>query len=97
MLRTKTLYTSGHRPNLVLGGDRELVLVSGLLSFVLVFAGFVAHETVVMLFGVAFWFCALYALRKMAKADPALRRVYLKHIKYKKAFYPARSTPFRMH
>jgi type IV secretion system protein VirB3 len=30
----------------------------------------------------------------MAKSDPRLRPVYLRHRKYKR-YYPARSTPFR--
>ena len=37
---------------------------------------------------------ALFALRLMAKADPKLRHVYLRHRRYK-PYYPARSTPFR--
>ena len=37
---------------------------------------------------------ALYLLRLMAKNDPQLRHVYLRHRRYK-AFYPARSTPFK--
>jgi hypothetical protein len=40
------------------------------------------------------WFGALFAFRLMAKADPKMRHVYLRHRRYK-AYYPARSTPFR--
>ena len=33
--------------------------------------------------------------RKMAKSDPRMRQVYIRHRKYK-SYYPARSTPFRI-
>ena len=39
---------------------------------------------------VAFWVGAMAALQRMGKADPLLRHVYLRHIRYT-AFYPAKS------
>ncbi|MBO6036898.1 MAG: conjugal transfer protein TrbD, partial [Acetobacter sp.] len=45
--------------------------------------------------GVFLWISCLYLLRLMAKSDPKMRQVYLRHIKYA-AYYPARSTPFRI-
>lgn len=44
--------------------------------------------------GLFIWFGALWATRLMAKADPLLRGVYLRHRRYR-PYYPARSTPFR--
>ena len=46
-----------------------------------------------MLF-VAVWLVAVAALRMMAKADPLMRRVYIRHISYK-TFYRATSSPWR--
>lgn len=89
-LRTIPIRRSGNRPNLFMGGDRELVMFSGLLAFALIFSAFELKATI---FGVILWVFALFALRLMAKNDPQLRLVYLRHRKYK-GYYPARSTPF---
>lgn len=75
-----------------MGGDRELVMFSGLLAFALIFS---AQEVRATVFGVLLWFGALFAARRMAKADPLMRKVYIRHRKYK-PYYPARSTPFRV-
>jgi type IV secretion system protein VirB3 len=64
---------------------------AGLLAGALIFS---AQEVRATVFGIALWFGALFALRLMAKADPKLRHVYLRHRRYK-PYYPARSTPFR--
>ncbi len=74
-----------------MGGDRELVMFSGLLAGALVFS---AQELRATVFGLVLWFGALFACRLMAKADPKMRHVYLRHRLYK-YYYPARSTPFR--
>ena len=90
-LRQVTVHTIGTRPLLVLGCDRELLLVSGVIAFAPAFA---AMTLLAFLFGVALWAGALFALRRMAKADPQLRGVYARHVRYKR-YYSARSTPFR--
>jgi Type IV secretory pathway, TrbD component len=82
---------AGNRTNLVLGGDRELVMFSGLLAAALVFS---AHDVKAAIFGAALWFGGLWVLRIMAKADPKMRYVYLRQRLYKK-YYSPRSTPFR--
>ncbi|KTD02110.1 conjugal transfer protein TrbD [Legionella geestiana] len=92
-LRTVPIRKAANRPSLFMGGDRELVMFSGLLAAVLVFA---AQDWRAVIVGVALWFGALWALRLMAKADPMLRAVYLRHRNYQ-AYYPARATPFRRH
>jgi type IV secretion system protein VirB3 len=75
-----------------MGGDRELVMFSGLMAFALIFSAQELRATVI---GLLLWFGALFACRLMAKSDPKLRFVYLRQIKYK-SYYPARSTPFRL-
>ncbi|MET1114425.1 MAG: conjugal transfer protein TrbD [Comamonas sp.] len=91
-LRAIPIRRSGNRDNLFMGGDRELVMFSGLLAFALVFS---AQELRAAVVGVALWFGALLACRLMAKSDPKLRPVYLRHRRYR-AYYRARSTPFRV-
>jgi type IV secretion system protein VirB3 len=90
-LRTIPIRRAGNREHLFMGGDRELVMFAGLLAGALIFSAQDARATV---FGLALWFAALFVLRLMAKADPKLRHVYLRHRRYK-GYYPARSTPFR--
>ncbi|EJN06766.1 conjugal transfer protein TrbD [Phyllobacterium sp. YR531] len=79
------------RPNLMMGADRELVLLTGLASVILIFVVLTWYAA---LFGVAIWLIAVAALRMMAKADPLMRKVYVRHIQYK-AYYRATSTPWR--
>ena len=90
-LRTVAIHRVGNRHNLFMGGDRELVMFSGLLSFALIFS---AQEARATIFGLLLWFGALFACRLMAKSDVQMRPVYLRSRRYKK-YYPARSTPFR--
>jgi type IV secretion system protein TrbD len=91
-LREIAIHRVGNRPNLFMGGDRELVQFTGLLAVALIFS---AQEIRATIFGFVLWFFSLFAFRMMAKSDPLLRFVYLRQLlKYKK-YYPARSTPFR--
>jgi type IV secretion system protein VirB3 len=97
MLETKPMRRSGHRDTLLLGADRELLLFSGLISFTLIYAGVTATSgrLFITAFGVVQWFIILHLLRMMGKSDPKMRHVYRRHRRYK-AYYPARSTPFRV-
>ncbi len=90
-LRTVPIHRALHRPSLILGGERELVLVTGLIAFVLVVVAFSVISAVV---GICLWTYGVAVLRKMGKADPMMSQVYLRHIQYQ-AYYPAHSTPFR--
>jgi len=91
-LRTIPIRRVMHRDNLFLGGDRELVLFCGAVAFALVFT---AQELRAGIIGVSLWVGLLALLRLMAKADPKLRQVYLRQLRYH-AYYPARSTPWRI-
>ncbi len=79
------------RPNLLMGADRELVLLTALGAVILIFVVLTWYAA---LFGIAVWLVAVAALRMMAKADPLMRRVYIRHISYK-PYYRATSTPWR--
>lgn len=79
------------RPNHLMGADRELVLVTGLASVILIF---VVLTWFSVLFGAAIWIAVVAALRMMAKADPMMRQIYLRHIGYRPT-YRATSTPWR--
>ena len=79
------------RSNLLMGADRELVLLTALAAIILIFVVLTWYAA---LFGIAFWLVAVAALRMMAKSDPLMRRVYLRHISYKTS-YRATSSPWR--
>ncbi len=79
------------RPNLLMSADRELVLLTALAAVILIFVVLTWYAA---LFGLAIWMIAVAALRMMAKADPLMRRVYVRHISYK-TFYRATSSPWR--
>lgn len=80
-------HQSANRPNLLMGGDRELVLVSALMAAILVFA--MGNFWGIPL-GVVLWLVCVAVLSRLGKADPMMRAVYLRHIRYK-MFYPAKS------
>lgn len=90
-LRIIPIRRAGNRHSLFMGGDREMVMFSGLLATALVFS---AQEWKATIFGIFLWFISLYLLRLMAKSDPKMRAVYMRHRRYR-VYYPARSTPFR--
>lgn len=79
------------RPNLLMGADRELVLLTALAAVILVFVVLTWFSA---LFGAAIWIVVVAVLRMMAKADPMMRRVYIRHIAYRPV-YRATSTPWR--
>ncbi|NWO86463.1 conjugal transfer protein TrbD, partial [Escherichia coli] len=65
--------------------------LSGLAAIILIFVVLTWYAAI---FGLALWLVAIAALRMMAKSDPLMRRVYLRHVSYKSA-YRATSTPWR--
>ncbi len=79
------------RPNLLLGADRELVLLTGLAATILIFVVLTWYAA---LLGISIWIVVVAALRMMAKADPMMRRVYARHIGYRATYRPT-STPWR--
>ena len=91
-LRNIPIRRAGNRDNLFMGGDRELVMFSGLAAGALIFS---AQDLRASVFGVALWFGALFTCRLMAKSDPKMRNVYMRHRRYR-TYYPPRSTPFRL-
>jgi type IV secretion system protein VirB3 len=90
-LRTIPIRKAGNRHNLFMGGDREMVMFTGLLAAILIFA---AQDWLAAFLGIVAWIAALWILRKMAKADPKMRFVYLRNRRYR-PYYPPRATPYR--
>ncbi|WP_319764098.1 conjugal transfer protein TrbD [Maridesulfovibrio sp.] len=89
-MRTVVIHESLNRKILVMGGDRELVMVSALIAIVLGVGGTTIISGIT---GVVFWVASLFIFQNMAKKDPQMFQVWLRHRK-QQAYYPARSTPF---
>lgn len=90
-LERARIHRALNRPTLLLGGDRELVLVTGLAAVILVF---VVLSITSAALGAVLWVVVVGLLRMMAKADPMMRQVYLRHIRYLPHYLPT-SSPFR--
>ena len=84
-MRSVPIHQSLHRHDLVLGGERDLVLYAGL---------FVTGMSLVATgLALAVWLSCLAALRRMAKADPMMSRIWVRHIRQQN-YYPAHSSPW---
>lgn len=79
--------TSLSRPQQLLGGDRELVIMAGLGTAMM--AVTVMSFLSFLIAIIAFW-TIVAALARIGKADPMMRKVYSRHLGYKD-FYPAKS------
>lgn len=90
-LHRNRIHRAISRPNLLLGGDRELVLLSGLAATILVFVVLTLYSAII---GVAFWMSIVGLLRTMAKSDPLMRQVYIRHVSYR-SHYQATTSPWR--
>lgn len=78
------------RANLLFGADRELVLIAGLVAVILIF---VVITPLSAALGFVVWTLIVAVLRRLAKSDPMMRRVYLRHISYRPS-YRATSSPW---
>jgi type IV secretion system protein TrbD len=88
-LRRTSMFRALHRPNLLLGGERGLVLLTGILAAGIAITAINLPATII---SVLLWFGLIGPLRMMAKSDPWLSRIYLRYLKYGR-YYPARSRP----
>jgi type IV secretion system protein VirB3/type IV secretion system protein VirB4 len=92
MNRTLTIHQSLHRHAHVLGAEREPVMTAALIALLVGVGGLTAISVVT---AALFWLVAVFALRRMAKADPMMSRVWLRHIK-QQDYYPAKASRWRL-
>ena len=90
-LRQTPLYRALHRPQLLMGGDRKLMIITLTLTALLVV---VSANKVSIVLGLLIFLLSVYALRKAAKTDPFMWPVYLRHVQYK-GYYAPISRPWR--
>lgn len=89
-LRSIPIHPAINRPDQFLGAERKPIIFFALIAVapVLVFQNIIS-----IIFGATFWPLILWAARSAGKRDPEMRRVVIRHLKYR-AYYPARSNPF---
>lgn len=90
-MRTVPIRQSLHRHNQVFGAEREMVMFSALIALLVGVGG------MTFISGVSaglFWLCSIFVLRLMAKNDPVMSKVWIRHVK-QQDYYPARGSRWR--
>lgn len=90
-MRTLTIHQSLHRHNHVMGAERELALCT---SFLAMLVGVGGMTWLSGLTAVLFYLGGLLVARRMAKADPIMSKVWMRHIK-QQIYYPAKASIWR--
>ena len=85
-----TIHKSVIRHPHVMGGDREIILVSILISVASIM---ILMNVQSIIFGFGLSLFAVPIAQKIYKTDPLLKDLYIRYIKYK-SYYPNRATPF---
>jgi type IV secretion system protein VirB3/type IV secretion system protein VirB4 len=79
------IHQSLHRHTHVLGAERELVLSSALIAFLVGIGGLTALSAAC---AGLYWLVTIFVLRRMAKADPMMSKVWLRHVKQQDYYAP---------
>ncbi len=85
------VHQSLHKHAHMLGAERELVMISALIALLVGVGGMTMISA---LSAFIFWVIALFFLRRMAKIDPLMSKVFMLHIK-QQAFYSSKSSIWR--
>ncbi len=82
------IHQSLMRPMLVMGGERNLVLMTGIIAGIFIFS---LHQWWAALVGVLLWTVGLWALQALAKLDAQFSSVYLRHLRLRR-FYQSHAS-----
>lgn len=85
------VHQSLHRHNLVLGAERELAMTSALIALLVGVGGMTAISGLAALL---FWIISIFILRRMARIDPLMSKVWMRHIK-QQILYQSKSSRWR--
>lgn len=77
------------RPMLMLGGEREFVLMLAVLAGVFIFSLAQLWAAIV---GVMLWLAGMFFLVRAGRYDPQLSKTGIRSLRYRR-FYPADTTP----
>lgn len=89
--RRTPIHQSLHRHNLVLGAERELAMSSALIALLVGVGGLTLISGITAM---VFWLAAIFVLRRMAKADPLMSKVWMRHVR-QQDFYNAKASRWR--
>jgi type IV secretion system protein TrbD len=84
------IYSALNRPILVVGGERNLVLMLGVIAGVFIFS---LAQVWAAVLGIVLWVIGQWALALAAKYDPFLSHTGIRHLRYSR-HYPAAASPF---
>ena len=84
------IHESLNRPILMMGGERQLVLMLAIVAGIFIFS---LHKIWAAAVGVTLWSVGHWALTRAAAYDPQLSRTGARLLRYRH-HYPARATPF---
>ena len=90
--RKIAVHQSLQRHNFVMGAERELVMSSALIALLVGIGG------LTLISGIAaavFWIISVFVLRRMARADPIMSKVWMRHIKQNDD-YSAKASRWRL-
>lgn len=90
--RNTPFHRALHRPQQIMGGERELMLFSMLVAGGLIVS---AMNLVAAAIGLLLWLVCVQGLRRMAKADPNMSKVYVRQLRYGNYYGPF-SRPYRV-
>ena len=85
-----TIHQSLNRPMLLLGGERNLVLMLAVLAGVFIFS---LMQLWAFILGVTLWMAGTWILSRAGQFDHQLSKTGPRSLRYKR-FYPSASTPF---
>ena len=89
--RRALIHQSLHRQNLVLGAERELAMSSSLIALLVGVGGMTVISGIAAF---VFWLAAIFVLRLMARADPLMSKVWMRHVK-QQDLYSAKASRWR--
>lgn len=83
------LHRSLTRPMLMLGGEREFVLMLAVLAGIFIFS---LAQLWAAIAGVAIWLVGMFFLARAGRYDPQLSKTGIRSLRYRK-FYTSDATP----
>jgi type IV secretion system protein VirB3 len=86
-LESHQFHASVIRPHVANGADRQLAIAVSVAWIMVAYSLFSIVGAVVCFVA---WKISILGLQRMAKADPLMRQVYLRSLKYR-GYYPAKS------
>lgn len=93
--RITPIHRSVTRPQLLVGAERQVALGVIVISLVMGYGGYLAFNMALVGGAVVLYIGLMILARQMAKVDPDMAKIYLRHVRYK-GVYKAHSSPWRL-